>query len=316
MTKSKSMLTHAEEYLTFRRQLGSKLEQEGHLLRSFGRYADESGHQGPITAELGLRWVRLPKNAAQNYLAQRLLVVQRLARYRAIEDPQTEVPVDDRLKLRRVQPHIYTNRQIRDLLTAAAALSPTGGLRPQSYYALFGLLASTGMRVSEAIRLQREEVDLQTGVLRVTNSKFSKSRLVPIHPSTLKILRRYAAFRDRYHSSGNVTAFLLSESGAPLCYDTVNKNFRQICNRLGWKGSQGVRAPRIHDLRHTFACHRLLQWYREGVDVEHAILSLSTYLGHSTVACTYWYLTGIPELLAIGATRFQQFAHAEQGTRS
>lgn len=311
--KPKTMLTRVDEYLALRRQLGYKLVRQGYLLREFGRYADESGHHGPITAELVLRWVRLPGKATQNYLAQRFLVVRRLTRHLALEDPRTEIPADDHFKLRRVQPHIYTKQQIIDLLVAATALSPDGGLRPQSYFTLFGLLASTGIRVGEAIRLQREEVDLNEGILRITDSKFSKSRLVPVHDSTLKVLRRYAAFRDRYHRSGKSTAFLLSESSAPLHYDTVNDTFVQIRDRLGWKRSVDGRAPRIHDLRHSFACHRLLEWYREDVDIDHAILALATYLGHTTVACTYWYLTGVPELLAIGAARFQQFAHAKQG---
>ncbi|HJN12556.1 MAG: tyrosine-type recombinase/integrase [Pirellulaceae bacterium] len=312
-SKTKTILMRVDEYLSLRRQLGYKLVREGYLLREFGRYVDESSHRGPITAELVLHWVRLPENAAQNYLAQRLQVVRRFVRHLALEDPRTEIPSDDSLKLRRVQPHIYTKQQISDLLTAAAALSPSGGLRPQSYYTLFGLLASTGMRIGEAIRLQREEVDLKEGTLRVVNSKFSKSRLVPVHDSTLKVLRHYSVFRDRYHPSGKSTAFLLSERGDPLHYDTVNETFVNIRDRLGWKRSDDGRAPRIHDLRHSFACQRLLEWYREDVDVEHAILALSTYLGHTAVACTYWYLTGVPELLAIGAARFQHFAHGPQG---
>ena len=313
MIKSKKMLTQAEEFLAFRQQLGYKLLREGYLLREFGRYADNSGHKGPITNELVLRWVRRPKKAMPNYLAQRLLVVSRLARHLALTDPRTEIPVDEGLKLRRVQPYIYTKQQIVDLLAASAALSPTGGLRPQTYRVLFGLLASTGMRVGEAIRLQCKDVDLNQGILRINNTKFSKSRLVPIHQSTLNVLREYAAFRDRYRRSVKSTAFLLAESGAPLHYDTVNNTFVAIRKRLGWGPSCAGRSPRVHDLRHTFACHRLLEWYRDKVDVEHAILALSTYLGHTAVACTYWYLTGIPELLAICAARFQKFVHAKQG---
>lgn len=314
--KPKTMLMRVDEYLAFRRQLGYKLVREGYLLREFGRYVDEVGYRGRVTSKLVLRWVRLPENATTNYLAQRSLVVRHLIRHLALEDPRVEIPSDDQLKLRRVQPHIYTKQQIRDLLAAAAALSPIGGLRPKTYHTLFGLLASTGMRVGEAIRLQRDEVDLKDGILKITNSKFSKSRFVPVHNSTLEVLRRYAAFRDRYHPSTKSTAFLISESGGSLPYDTVNSTFVQIRDRLGWKRSGDGRAPRIHDLRHSFACHRLLEWYREDVDVEHAILALATYLGHTAVACTYWYLTGVPELLAIGAARFQQFANARRGGRS
>jgi integrase len=315
MSKFKKMLAQAEEFLAFRQQIGYKLLREGYLLREFGRYADKLGHTGPITNELVLRWVRKPKNATPNYLAQRLLVVGRLARYLALQDPRTEIPTDEGLKLRRIQPYIYTQQQIADLLAAAAALSPPGGLRPQTYRVLFGLLASTGMRVGEAIRLQHQDVDLQQGVLRINNTKFSKSRLVPVHVSTLKVLRDYGAFRDQYRPSKTSTSFLLAESGNPLHYDTVNRTFRAIRRHLGWSRSFSGRSPRVHDLRHTFACHRLLDWYRAKVDVEHAILALSTYLGHSAVACTYWYLTGIPELLAICAGRFQNFAQAKQGGR-
>lgn len=313
MTKPTTMLTRAEQFLAFRRQLGYKLVADGYLLRAFGRYADESGHRGHITNELALRWVRLPRDAAANYLAQRFLVVRRLACHLALVDSKTEIPSDDGLRLRRVQPHIYTERQIAELMATAAGLSPVHGLRPQTYSTLFGLLVSTGMRVGEAIRLQRDEVDLKQGVLRVSNTKFGKSRLVPVHDSTREALHRYAAFRDQYHPAGGSRAFFLSEYDAPLNYDRVQKTFAQIRWRLGWSCSFGRRAPRIHDLRHTFACHRLLQWYRQGVDVEHAVHSLSTYLGHTSLACTYWYLTGIPELLALCAARFQQFALFERG---
>ena len=249
MTKPKTMLMHAEEYLAFRRQLGHKLIRQGYLLREFGRYADESGHKGPITTELAMRWVRLPRKATPNYLAQRLYVVRRLALNRALVDPETEIPADDIVKLRRIRPHIYTKQQIADLLASAAGLSPAGGLRPQTYCTLFGLLASTGMRVGEAIRLHRDEVDLKEGVLRITNTKFSKSRLIPVHDSTRKALRRHAAFRDRYCPLPKSASFLLSESGASLNYDTVHRTFSQIRGRLEWSRSCDGRAPRIHDLR-------------------------------------------------------------------
>ena len=316
MTKPTTMLMHAEEFLAFRRRLGYKLVAEGYLLREFGRFADESGHRGPITNSLALRWVRLPRTATTNYLTQRLLVVRRLACHRALVDPKTEIPNDGSLKLRRVQPYIYSERQIKDLMVAAGSLAPAGGLRPQTYRTLFGLLASTGMRVGEAIRLQRNEVDLKQGVLRISNTKFDKSRLIPVHDSTRMALQRYATFRDRYHPAVESPAFFLSEHGASLPYDTVQGTFGQIRRRLGWTCLSASRAPRIHDLRHTFACRRLLQWHREELDVDHAILSLSTYLGHTAVACTYWYLTGIPELLGLCAARFQRFASSEAGGES
>lgn len=312
MNKHKTMSMHVEEFLAERQQLGYKLIRQSYLLREFGRYADELGHKGAITAELACRWVQLPRKAKQNYLAQRMLVVRRLAQYLALTDSRTEIPAGDQVKLRRIPPYIYTNQQIIDLLSAAAALSPACGLRPQTYYTLFGLLASTGIRVGEAIRLGRNDVDLGEGTLRITNTKFSKSRLVPLHESTRKALQRYAEFRDQYRPVQKSVSFLISESGAPLNYDTVQGTFSQIRGHLGWNRGTDGRAPRIHDLRHTFATRRLLQWYREKIDVEHAILALSTYLGHTTVGCTYWYLTGVPELLAICADRFQRFVTRDE----
>jgi integrase len=316
MTRPTTMLELAEEFLAFRRRLGYELVAEGYLLREFGRFADASHHQGPITNDLVLRWVRSPPNATTNYLTQRFLVVRRLARYRALFDPRTEIPADEGLKLRRVQPHIFTERQMAELMTAAVALPPAQGLRPQTYSTLFGLLVSTGLRVGEALRLERDEADLTQGVLRVSNTKFGKSRMVPVHDSTRKALHRYAAFRDQRYPTAATRAFFLSENGTPLNYDRVQKTFVQLRQRLGWSCSPGRRAPRIHDLRRTFACHRLLQWYREGIDVGQAILALSTYLGHTTVACTYWYLTGTPELLGACAARFQQFAGSPRGGAS
>ena len=312
MSNDKTMLSKVENYLKLQRQLGYRLHRQGYLLLEFGRYVDGAGHCGPITNEIVLRWVRLPTNGTQNYLANRLHVVRRLTRYLAIDEPETEIPSDDSLRLRRIAPHIYSQQQISDLMTSAAELSPAGGLRPQTYYALFGLLACTGIRVGEAIRLIQEDVDIEEGVLRIIDSK-SKSRLVPVHSSTREALCRYAKFRDHYCPLNKSTSFFQAESGLALKYDAVHDAFTKIRKDLKWPLSNSGRMIRIHDLRHTFACQRLLQWHSNGVDMENAAYSLSTYLGHATVASTYWYLTGTPELLGMCATRFQQFAETEQG---
>ena len=312
MNSSETMLCRVEDYLKLRRQLGYRLLRQGYLLLEFGRYADGVGHRGPITNDLALRWVRLPSKATLNYLANRLHVVRRFARHLAIEDPSTEIPTDHSLRLRRISPHIYSSQQVSELMNSAAELSPTGGLRPQTYRTLFGLLISTGIRVGEAIRLHRDDVDLKEGVLKIIGSK-SKSRLVPVHPSTREALCRYAKFRDRYYPSSKSKSFFLAESGLTLKYDAVNDAFTKIRRDLKWPLTNSGRAIRIHDLRHTFACQRLLNWHRDGVDLDHAAYALSTYLGHVTVASTYWYLTGTPELLSICANRFQQFAETGQG---
>jgi len=194
-------------------------------------------------------------------------------------------------------------------MKAAAELSPVDGLRPRTYIALFGLLASTGLRISEAVKLRRSDVDLKQGVLRILESKFRKSRLVVIHPTTRIQLQAYERFRDQYHyPPRDPGAFFLSERGKALNRTMAENTFWRISRRFGWNAAGGRSCPRLYDLRHTFACRRLLQWYREGVNIDHAIASLSTYLGHETLRDTYWYLTGIPELMVIATTRFECFA--------
>jgi integrase len=170
---------------------------------------------------------------------------------------------------------------------------------------LFGLLASTGMRVSEALRLMRKDVDLDGGVVTVVETKFHKSRLVPLHPTTTRALRRYARFRDGYHRQPSSTAFFLSEKGTSLKYLKLLMTFSALRRELGWMRSRGQR-PRIHDLRHTFVVRRLIAWHRRGVDLHGRVAALSTYLGHVRVTDTYWYLTAVPELLAIAGRRYEE----------
>jgi integrase len=198
------------------------------------------------------------------------------------------------------------------LLRAAAALSPLGGLRPRTYVALFGLLACTGLRVSEALRLAWADVDLATRVLTIRETKFHKTRLVPLHPSACRALRRYAAHRDRVHPRPVHPRFFLSQAGTPLAYSTVRTTFRHLRQALGWCGAGG-RPPRIHDLRHAFVCHRLQRWHQDGADVEQHLVALSTYLGHAKVSDTYWYLTGTPGLLGATAARFEHFVQRGEG---
>lgn len=311
MTVKKNMSTLAQEYLDYRRKLGFKLRNEGRRLLRFAEYADQSGHQGPLTTELALRWVRSPDAPTRLLQARRLIVVRGFAKYLAIFDPDTEIPPGNLFGKthQRTQPHIYSEAEISELMTAAGQLRGTDGLRPRTYRTLFGLLASTGLRVSEALRLKREDVNWEQGVLAITETKFNKSRLVVLHPSACEQLKGYAHFRDQCHPTPESDAFLVSERGSALKYSTVRNTFRKICDQLGWKSNGQRRRPRMYDLRHTFACRRLLQWYRDGVDVEHAIASLATYMGHKKVTNTYWYITGVPELMQIAAKQFESFTH-------
>lgn len=312
-----SLVALAEDYLTFRRGLGFAMRSEGAKLLRFARYADAAGHRGPLTTDLALAWARLPKDADPKYWARRLDIVRRFAKYRALFDPATEIPPDKMLgpSYRRSTPHIYSEGEIANLLSAARQLGPVDGLRPHTYVTLFGLLASTGLRISEALRLTREDVDLAAGLLTISQSKFHKSRLIPLHSTTTANLREYADRRDNYHPCLRLSAFFLTESGTALRYWQVRMMFASLRRCLGWIGLGGT-PRRIHDLRHTFAVRRLLCWYEEGVDVDHEIAALSTYMGHVKVTDTYWYLTTVPELLAVAGARYERYAGLRQGGQS
>jgi integrase len=247
--------------------------------------------------------------------ARRLAAVRQFARHRALLEPATGVPpagLLGRVPHRR-QAHIYSEAELVALLEQASRLLPRRGLRPRTYVAFFSLLAATGLRLSEACRLERGDVDLDAGVLTIREGKFRKSRLLPLHPSATEALARYAADRDGCCEAGGAGCFFRTERAPALTPAAVEKTFSRIRQRLCWTAAGRASRPRIHDLRHTFAVRRPLRWYEEGADLERKLLALSTYLGHAKVSDTYWYLTGVPELLAIAAQRFECFARAERG---
>lgn len=306
--KSASWLALVEEYLSARRGMGFALETPAYLLRDFARYADAAGHRGSLTTELAVQWALASRSGSPAQAVRRLGAVRQFARYRALLDPATEVPPPGLLgqRPRRPQPHIYSDAELAALLDQASRLLPRRGLRPRTYVAFFSLLACTGLRLSEACRLEVEDVDLSAGVITVREGKFRKARLVPLHPSTTEALTRYAAERDaRCDGPGR---FFRTERSPALHKDTVEKTFGRIRKRLGWTADGRARQPRIHDLRHSFAVRRLLRWHEEGADLERKLLALSLYLGHAHVTDTYWYLTAVPELMAIAAERFERFS--------
>jgi integrase/recombinase XerD len=211
--------------------------------------------------------------------------------------------------LRRPHPYLFSPAQLGQLLEAVSRLGPRGSLRPHTYYALIGLLASTGLRVGEALRLSVADVRLDDDPphLRIVQTKFGKSRLVPLHPSSAQKLRDYAQLRRRlgYHALGEV--FFLSETGQALDYSVLWRTFARLTRRLGLWPVEG-RRPSLHALRHTFAVERLVSWYRAGVDVRALAPSLSVYLGHVHPEESYWYFTATPELLEAAAHLFERYA--------
>jgi integrase len=294
----------------FRRSVGVALRIEGQLLQHFARFADQIGHRGPITTDLAVRWAKLPSGASALYHAQRLDIIRRLARHRAPLDVSTEIPPEGLLgpSFRRPPPHIYTHEQVAELMKAASALRSPKAFRAHTYTVLFGLLACTGMRISEALRVTRSDVDLQAGVITVRSGKFQTSRMVPTHDLATSVLRAYAVQRDRRVTRPRSNAFFLSESGTSLKYITVHHTFDRLRRQLGWKSGRQQRAPRIHDLRHTFTVRCLIRWYEQGAEIDRKIAALSIYLGHTHVSSTYWYLSAVPELLALAAARFERGA--------
>lgn len=307
MSKWTSMQERVESYLLARRRVGYILHIEGAQLLRFARYADQQGHSQHITIDLALAWANDSPKSRQSGRARRLEVVRSLAKYCATFEPQTEIPPAHLLGTahRRGTPHIYSDREIALLLDTAKELQPKQGLRPKAMHSLLGLLVATGLRISEALRLDRNDVDLNEQILTVRMTKFRKSRYVPIHQTVCEALSRYAVLRDRRLSVVQSSAFFLLDDGSTLQYRQALYAFQSIRARLGWKRCPNGRYPRLYDLRHTFACRRLLAWYEQEMDVNQMIPVLSTYLGHAKVTDTYWYLTGIPALMKIVAARFE-----------
>ena len=291
---------HVEDYLRLRRALGFKLERAGQLLPQLVAYLEAAG-AATITSELAIGWARLPERAQPNHWAQRLAIARGFARYLQTIDPATEVPPPGVFPSRRHRPspYLWSASGICRLLDGAQALRPP--LRAATHETLFGLLAASGMRLGEAIGLQRDDVDLVAGVITIREAKFDRSRLVPLHPTTTEALRRYAAERDRLCPRPRSGAFFLSSVGTTLTRSGVDKTFREITIAIGVRTAT-VR-PRVHDLRHSFAVDTLIRWHRSGVNVDEHIGVLSTYLGHVSPADTYWYLSAAPELMALAAER-------------
>ena len=312
--KPSSIRAQVEDFLTMRSELGFNIENQSWLLRDFARYTERVDHCGPITIDLAVRWAVSPCAGDPARAERRLGVVRRFARHRVVFEPETEVPPVGFIghTRRRQQPHVYSDAEVSALLKECSRLLPRNGLRPTTYVAFFSLLASTGLRLSEARRLECRDVDLADGLLLVRESKFRKSRLVPLHPTTAQALADYAARRDAFRKAPRSEFFFRTGRAPALQRAAVEKTFSRLRDRLGWSSPGRTRPPRIHDLRHTFAVRRLLCWYEEGVEVDRKLLALATYLGHAKVTDMYWYLSAVPELLAVTSVRFEHFAQRER----
>jgi integrase/recombinase XerD len=294
----------AQEYLAMRRSLGYKLESQGRLLLDFVDYLQHIGAH-TITVEAAVAWARKPVGAAPIWWKHRLSVVRCFAQHLKTLDPACQVPPTDLLPApyQRITPYLYSPTEVAALVHAAGLLAVP--LQAATYQALISLLAVSGLRVGEAIGLDRGELDLDAGLLTILNGKFGKSRQVPLHLSTVEMLRRYITRRDRLCPAPTTRSFFLSTTGTRLLIGGVDAVFTQLLSLAGIRPQPGRHRPRIHDLRHTFAVTTLLDWYRDGVDVHARLPLLSTFLGHVAPASTFWYLHAAPELLALAAQRLE-----------
>lgn len=297
-----------EEYLAIRHALGYKLRLPASQLRNFVTFMEGSAAEY-ITTALALEWAKLPADVQPATWADRLAIVRRFATWQSAADPRTEVPPEQLLPHRycRKPPYIYSDEEIEALVQAAAALPSSRGLRGATYSTVFGLLAVTGMRINEAVQLDRDDVDLEHGMLTIQRTKFGKSRLVPLHASSIKALITYAQKRDAVIKAVTTKAFFLSERNRRITEWSTRYNFARVSAKVGLRpvapGFRHGKGPRIHDMRHRFAVTTLLDFYRAGIDVERELPKLSTYLGHVHVYETYWYLEAVPELLELATER-------------
>jgi integrase len=302
------MLKKVERYLVHRRSLGYRIKSDGYVLCTFARYADQHAPGEPLTVDLALRWATSPKDTKRIYHAKRLDALRTFARYLVTFEPLTEIPMPGLLgpSFMRVPPHIYTPEQIAALIRESVTYQPSLrrdpliGLRNAT---IIGLLACTGMRIGEVLALNDGDVDLDKRLITVRESKGLPMRLVPITDCAVSHLRRYRKARDkRYGRADNSDAFFRSSRRGHVSYESINWGFGRLRQRAGLNVSSG-RNPHLHDLRHTFACNHLLRAYRENRNIDNAAHELSVYLGHATLASTYWYLSGVPALLEEGAKR-------------
>lgn len=291
-------------YVCMRQGLGYKYDSPARRLSDFVSFMEARGAE-TITVALAMEWVT--KIGRQPTWAIRLTDVRCFAQHIAHFDPLTEVPPTDLVPAsRRPKPYIYSDAEIEALVAAALALPPANALRRWTYHCLFGLIAVAGLRHSEALNLHRDDVDLDQGVLTIRESKFGKSRLIPLHASTISVLREYAARRDAHLTPPRSPYFFVAEQGGRLLHQYVHRVFWRLSRQIGLRQHGQRNGPRVHDLRHRFAVQTLINWYRAGLDIEQQLPVLSTFLGHAYVRDTYWYLSATPELMSHAARRLDK----------
>ena len=303
-------------YLIVRRALGTRLQEPATTLGYFVDFLDLQGSKF-ITTDLALRWACQPKHVQRATWARRLTMVRQFAAWLSAFDPRTEVPPKRLLNVRhrRSKPYIYTEQQIDHLMIEAALLPSPMGLRAFTYVTLIGLLAVTGIRPGEVVALNLSDVDLKNGILVIRQTKFGKSRFVPIDDSTCSALSDYANRRNKLYARLQTNSFFVSERGTRLSLGSARRTFAKVSCAVGLRTAKGGcrigRGPRLQDFRHTFATRRIIKWYQAGLDVNRELPKLTSYLGHSNVSHTYWYIEAVPELLQLATEHISRQGGAQ-----
>jgi len=298
------------DYLQLRRSLGFKLQDAGLVLPHFVSFV-EAHRDDHITTRRALQWAQLPASVQPAEWTRRLGCVRGFARYRVATDSRTEIPAAGLLPHRstRARPYLYNDEEVDGLLAAALRLPTTWHstpLRPWVFHCLLGLLAATGLRYSEALNLHVADLDVDHAVLTVRGAKLGKTRLVPLHASTVQVLMDYLRRREALFGRGVSPFLFVNCRGKRLDQAQVHRTFYELSRTIGLRGAQASHGPRLHDFRHRFAVRVLTQWYEAGEDAARLLPVLSTYLGHVCVQDTYWYLSAWPELMTQAMSRLEQ----------
>ena len=299
-----------EEYIAYKKGLGYKIKIESDELRRFAAYTVANGHEGSLTTDITFQWVTLKPEYSLWYMSRRIETVRTFAKYICVFDPLAQMPPKGMFGKchGRTTPYIFTEKEICTLMKASEGLYSPDGLRRKTIPTAIGILWSTGMRPNEVCQLTDNDVDLNSGLITIKETKFSKSRILPVHVSMVSELRSYITFRDSIRKDFSDRHFLLTTGAHQLNLHSFEYSLQIIRNvLLKDKKEWNRRPPRLYDVRHSFACNTLLKWLKGGINVNNKILYLSTYLGHVKVADTYWYLTGTPELMQFAGGSFEDY---------
>lgn len=304
------IMDQVEKYIAYKKGLGFQIKIESQELRKFATYTLGKGYSGHLTSEIAIEWASLKPHYSPWYRARRLEIVRTFAKFIFVFDRNTQIPPRGVFGKchGRTTPYIFSEKEVLLLMKGASKLYSPDKLRGISISAMIGLLWSTGMRPNEVCALCDFDVDLENAVITIRETKFSKTRLIPLHQSAAKALWKYKILREKLRVNLNDGHFFLSTGGYEMRLRNLEYAMQIIRVKLpSCSENRNRRQPRLYDMRHSFACHTLLRWLESGVDVNTKMPYLSTYLGHVKIADTYWYLSGTPELMSLSSKIFEDY---------